>query len=188
MTPTASLPRRLLDGLYLWSGYAAGFCLLMIFVLMVVMSAGREFGLNIPSGDDFAAWAMVALAFLGLAHTLKSGEMIRVGFLIDRLPERARRWVELFCLSVGLVFVGYFARHAVALAHDSYKFNDMSQGVIAVPLWIPQMAMAAGLVILTIAMLDELFRVLTGRKPSYEKAPPKTAEEVIERVVQGGGI
>jgi len=177
-----------LDCIYLWSGYLAGAFLLVIFALMVVMSAGREVSFNVPAGDDFAAFSMAGLAFLGLAHTFKNGEMIRVGFLIERLGERTRRFVEIFCLGVGLIFIGYFARHAFSLAHDSWKLNDMSSGVIAIPLWIPQTGMFLGLLILAIAMLDELLIVLSGRKPTYEKEPPRTAEELIERVVQGGGV
>lgn len=180
--------RRALDALYLWAGYLAGVFLVIIFLLMVTMSAGREVGVNIPAGDDFAAFAMAALAFLGLAHTFKNGEMIRVGFLIERLGGRTRHYVELFCLTVGVVFIGYFARHAFSLMRDSYVLNDMSSGAVAIPLWIPQTGMFAGLLILFIAMLDEWIVVLSGRKPSYEKEAPKTTEELIERVAQGGGV
>ena len=70
-----------------------------IFVLMMVLSAGRPVGINIPAADDFVSWCMAAMAFLGLAHTFRPGEMIRVGLLIDKLPERTRHWFELGALS-----------------------------------------------------------------------------------------
>ena len=79
------MTRRLLDGLYLGAGYAAGTFLVVIFALMMLLSVGREINFNVPSGDDFTGWALVAMAFLGLAHTFKRGEMIRVGLLIERL-------------------------------------------------------------------------------------------------------
>ena len=82
--------RKALDTLFLWAGYAAGVLLVIIFTLMMAMAVGREFGLNIPSGDDFASWAMAGLSFLGLAHTFKRGEMIRVGLLLERLKGRTR--------------------------------------------------------------------------------------------------
>ena len=87
--------RRALDGLYLSTGHLAGVFLVLIFLLMMGLSVGRELGVNIPAGDDFASWCMAAMAFLGLAHTFKSGEMIRVGLLIDRFSGRTRgssRW------------------------------------------------------------------------------------------------
>lgn len=53
-------------------------------------------------------------------------------------------------------------------------------------LWIPQLGYAGGLIILFIALADELVRVLMGRRPTYEKERPATAEEVIERAIQTG--
>ena len=175
--------RKSLDRLYLWAGYAAGGFLIVIFALMLVMSAGRKVGFNVPAGDDFASWCMAAMSFLGLAHTFKYGEMIRVGLLIDRLPGRARHAVEIVALLLGLGFVGYFAWHAYNLLVYSWRFNDLAQGVVAMPLWIPQTAYVFGLALLAVAMLDELIHVLGGNKPRYEKEPPKSAEEVVERAI-----
>lgn len=178
--------RRALDGLYLSTGHLAGVFLVLIFLLMMGLSLGRELGVNIPAGDDFASWCMAAMAFLGLAHTFKSGDMIRVGLLIDRFRGRTRWFFEMFSLVVGLGFVGFFAWHAVRLTYDSWQFNDMAQGVVAVPLWIPQLGYAGGLVILFIAFVDEFVHVARGGEPGYEKPPPQTAEEVVERAVQSG--
>lgn len=178
--------RRVLDGLYLVSGWLAGLFLVAIFVLMMLLSVGRQVGFNIPAGDDFASWCMAAMAFLGLAHTFRSGEMIRVGLLIDRLEGRTRHVVELAALAIGCFFVGFFAWHAVRMTYDSWRFNDMAQGVLAVPLWIPQLGYAGGLTILLIAFVDELVHVLRGHLPRYEKPKPQTAEEVIEQAMSSG--
>jgi hypothetical protein len=59
----------------------------------------------------------------------------------------------------------------------------MAQGVVAVPLWIPQLGFSGGLVILSIALIDELVNVASGNRPSYERGSP---EEFVERVSQGG--
>ena len=178
--------RIVLDGLYRLCGYLAGFFLLVIFLLMVSLALGREVGFNIPAGDDFAAWSMAAMAFLGLAFTFKAGEIIRVGIVVDRLRGRARRAVEIFCLLLGAVTVAYFAWYAVTMTYDSYRFNDMAQGVLAIPLWIPQLGYSVGLVVLAIAFLDELAHVLSGHAPRYEKPPPATPEEVVERAAESG--
>src|SRR5207244_4855497 len=114
--------RVFLDRLYLFSGYLAGAFMLAIFVLMMLLSAGRPVGLNIPAADDFVSWCMAAMAFLGLAHTFRSGEMIRVGLLIDKLPERVRHWFELAALVVGTGFVGFFAFYAAKMAYESWNF------------------------------------------------------------------
>ncbi len=180
--------RRSLDALYLLAGYAAGLGLVTIFVLMMLLSVGREINFNVPSGDDFTGWALVAMAFLGTAHTFKKGEMIRVGLLVERLHGPARRAAELISLTIAASFLAYFTFQSGKLAHDSWRFFDMSTGVVSVPLWMPQMGMVVGLGILLIAVLDELVIVARGGRPTYEPEPPKTAEELIERIAQGGGV
>lgn len=178
--------RLFLDRLYLISGWLAGLFLIAIFVLMMLLSAGRPLGMNVRSGDDFIGWCMVAISFLGLAHTFRSAEMIRVGLLIDRIEGRPRFFFEIFSLCVGCFFVGYFAWHASWMTYFSWLIDEPSQGVIVVPIWIPQFGYAAGLVILFIAFVDELIHVLRGGAPHYEKPKPKTAEEAVEQAVQSG--
>lgn len=178
--------RRGLDGLYLAAGYLGGAFLVGIFVIMLSLSAGRPLGIDIPAGDDFTAWCMAATAFLALAHTFRSAELIRMGLLIDRIGGRTRSIIEICCTAIGTLAVGYFAWYAVDMTWTSWKFNDVSQGVIAVPLWIPQIGMSIGLVVLEIAFVDELLHLLFGGAPRYEKPAPTTKEEIIERVMESG--
>lgn len=176
--------RTFLDRLYLAAGIAAGGFMITIFVLMMLLSAGRPLGINIPAGDDMVSWSMAAMSFLGLAHTFRSGELIRVGLLIDRLQGRTRHAVEICALTLGTGFIGFFAWHAASMTYDSWRFNDMSQGILPVPLWIPQLGYSGGLVILSVAFVDELVHVLRGFAPRYEKPKPKSAEEALEQAIQ----
>jgi TRAP-type C4-dicarboxylate transport system permease small subunit len=178
--------RTTLDRLYLFAGYLAGFFMVMIFVLMMILSGGRPLGINLPAGDDLVSWCMAAMAFLGLAHTFRRGELIRVGLLIDRLSGRPRWFMEMLALTIGCAFIGFFAWHATWMTYDSWRFNDMAQGVLAIPLWIPQLGYSGGLVIFFIALADELIHVATGGEPRYEKPKPMTADEAVERAVESG--
>jgi TRAP-type C4-dicarboxylate transport system permease small subunit len=112
--------------------------------------------------------------------------MIRVGLLIDRFEGRTRHVFEVGSLLVGGFFVAFFAYYAVLLTFDSWRFHDMAQGVLPVPLWIPQLGYSGGLVILLIAFIDEFIHVIRGNIPRYEKPTPKTAEEVVEQAIQSG--
>jgi TRAP-type C4-dicarboxylate transport system permease small subunit len=177
-----------LDRLYLFSGYLAAVFLVLIFGIMMFMSVGRGFGVNIPAGDDFASWCMAAMAFLGLAHTFKRGEMIRVGLMLEKLHGRPKQIAEIVALGIAAAFVLYFTRHAIQMTYDSWRFNDQATGVLAVPLWIPQLGFSGGLVILSIALIDELVNVVRGNRPSYERGSlDESPEEFVERISQGGG-
>ena len=179
--------RAFLDRLYLYSGYAAGLFLVLIFGIMMYMSLGRQLGLNLPAGDDFASWCMAAMSFLGLAHTFRKGEIIRVGLVIEQLTGRKRWLLEVFALGVATAFTMYFAWYAVAMTYDSWRFHDMAQGVLAVPLWMPQLGYCGGLVILAVALVDEMVHVLRGNAPTYQKEPPSSPDELVERIASGGG-
>ncbi|NNK13145.1 MAG: hypothetical protein HKP52_02815 [Desulfofustis sp.] len=61
----------------------------------------------------------------------------------------------------------YFSWYTTILVRESYEFHDLSPGMIAVPLWIPQTAMLIGLIILSIALIDEFIGLVRGRTPGY---------------------
>src|SRR6266704_2860860 len=69
---------------------------------------------------------------------------------------RTRRALELVSLAVAAFLVGYFGWYACDMTIISYRLKDVSQGLVAVPLWIPQAGMALGLVTLFVATTDDL--------------------------------
>ena len=56
----------------------------------------------------------------------------------------------------------------ILLVYESIEFGDRSSGMVSVPLWLPQLPVALGLVILTLALTDELAGLLRGRPASWE--------------------
>jgi hypothetical protein len=52
----------------------------------------------------------------------------------------------------------------------SFLFHEVSAGVIRVPLVYPQAAMALGSLVLTIALVDELFTVAIRGRPTFRAA------------------
>lgn len=178
--------RRFLDALYWSCGALAGLMLIAICIVMMLMSVGREFGINLKGGDEITGWLCAALCFLGLAHTFKHGDLIRVTLVVDRFAGPRRRAIELVALSTGGAFLGLFAWFCVRMVYDSWRFAEFAQGVIAIPIWIPQAALALGVALLFVAFVDEFVRVLRGHKPCYMRDPPKTADEIIERAAESG--
>ncbi|HJQ56324.1 MAG TPA: TRAP transporter small permease [Vineibacter sp.] len=178
--------RKALDTLYWGCGAIAGLFMVAICGLMMALSLGRELGINVRGGDEITGWLMAASAFLGLAYTFKHGDLIRVTLLIERFTGSPRRWLELVALGIGGLFLGLFAWYCVRMVYDSWRFNEFAQGVIAIPIWIPQSGLTLGVVVLFVAFCDEFVRVLAGHTPCYQREPPKTADEIIERAAESG--
>jgi TRAP-type C4-dicarboxylate transport system permease small subunit len=155
--------RKALDLLYNAAGYMAAFFMVGILLMVLASVVGRLVGFNLRGSDAYAGYCMAAASFLALAHTLKRGEHIRVTLLLDRFGGRLRRPLEIWSHLAGAFFCGVLAWFSLRLVFQSHEFNDVSQGNDATPLWIPQIGMALGAVVLLVAMLDDLVRVLRGK-------------------------
>ena len=160
--------RRALDRLYAASGALAAVCLAGVCVIMLAQSVGREVGVFVRGADDIAGWLTAAAAFLALGHTFRHGELVRVGLWIESLTPRARRRAELAALSVTLLFVGAMVWAVAKFVYESWQFNEVAQGLIKIPIWIPQLAFVVGVLIFFIAVLDEWVTVLRGARPAYQ--------------------
>ena len=156
--------RRFLDFLYDAAAWAAALCMIGVLVMVLTSILGRQFHFHLPGTDAYAGYAMAAAGFLALAHTLKKGEHIRVTLIIGRLTGGTRRVLEMWSLSVAVLLSGLFAFYACRLVWQSHAFNDMSTSNDATPLWIPQLAMAVGTVLLCVALVDEWVLELRGRR------------------------
>jgi TRAP-type C4-dicarboxylate transport system permease small subunit len=164
MSRALRLARRLLDRAYALCGAIAALFLIVLLLVILAQMASRWLGLAFPGSTDYAGYCMAAASFFALAYTLEHGAHIRVSLLLSRLTGGARRAGELWCLAIGGGLAWYFAFYAVKAVRVSRLIHDISQGQDATPLWIPQLAMAIGTVVLAIAFTDHLLRVLLGRE------------------------
>lgn len=169
-----NLFRRFLDGLYSLGGFLSALCLIVMLSVICAQMGARWFSIPFPGSTSYAGYAMAGAAFFGLAYTLNNGAHIRVGLFLNALG-RHRGWGELWCLLIGAGLATYFTRYAIKATILSEKLNDVSQGQDATPLWIPQLAMCGGALLLTIALWDNFFRQLfTGTSNMV----PEDLEEV----------
>ena len=162
--------RRFLDRLYFFSGVLAAVALAVICALMLAQAFGRGVGLQIRGTDDIVAWLCAACAFLALAHTFRSGDLVRVGVFVDRLPRNARRAADITALVIATAFLAYVLWAVTRFVYDSWQFKEVAQGLIKVPIWIPQLSLVAGIALFFVALVDELVSVTRGRMPSYQAA------------------
>jgi TRAP-type C4-dicarboxylate transport system permease small subunit len=162
--------RRFLDRLYLASGVLAAACLASIAVLMLAQAMGRGAGILIRGADDIVAWLTAACAFLALGYTFRHGELVRVGLWLHKLEPRGRRIAELAALGVTALFGAYMLWAISRFVYESWTFKEVAQGLIPIPIWIPQMSLVLGAAIFFVAVIDELARVARGEKPEYQRA------------------
>lgn len=155
--------RRFLDTLYLIGGIIASVFLIAILLIIVAQMLARWTGTVFPGATNYAGYCMAAASFFAFAYALNHGAHIRVSIVLNAMG-RFRRWGETFCFAVGTAIATYFAWYAIKGTYVSWRWNEISQGLDKTPIWIPQISMSVGAVLLAIAFWDHLVRlVVTGQ-------------------------
>ncbi len=174
--------RRILDQLYSATLWASALCLVTIALLVGVQMAARLLDgalalLHLPrtdfvilSLDEICGYMLAGASFLALAGTLKAGAHIRVTLVLAALSEKARRYVEIWAFGFAAAACGYGTYQLTTFAWVSFRFHEVSTGVIRVPLAYPQAAMAFGAFMLTVALVDELVIVARSGRPTFRVA------------------
>lgn len=186
---------RLLDGIYLLSGVIAGFFMITILALIVTGMVARWTSVAVPGTTEFAGYAMAATSFFALCHALTRGAHIRVSIVLNA-NDFLKKWLDIFAVFGAAIIATYFARFAIKTNFLSEMLNDRTQGqdqipewlvslfsldfagaaagsstLIYTPVWIPQLSMSIGTVLLAIALWDTLYRmIILGRNPIVSEA------------------
>ena len=164
------MARRVLERTLDAAGALGAFCVFLIFVLMIINGVGRQLNLALSGVNDIVSWLCAAAAFFAMAHAFRHGDFVRVTLLLDNVPPRLRRIMDVTCLVIAAVSVSYLTWSATAFTYESWEFKEMATGLVVIPIWIPQSTFVIGCWLLLVAMLDELVTVLQGGKPSYQRA------------------
>ena len=169
--------RPLLDRFFNIAGYLAGFFMVGGLLAVLASILGRLHPVfELPGADAYAGYCMACSAFLALAPTLRRGEHIRVTLLLNRLPAAGQRGLDILCHLVAIGLSGALAWFSIRLVQQSREFHDISSGLDATPLWIPQLGMAIGTTLFALAFLGDLILLLRGeplRDPSSGDEPSR---------------
>ena len=133
--------RRVLDFIYDMAGYLAAASMVSILLLTLAQIVSRYLGMGVRGLSDYAGYAMAAASFLAFANALNRGAHVRIEMLLAVLG-RFRRLGEIVSLGVASVIATWFAYYSCDMVYWSWKFGDISTGLDATPLWIPQCTMA----------------------------------------------
>ncbi|RQW64957.1 TRAP transporter small permease [Vibrio viridaestus] len=166
--------RSLLDRIYRISGALSGIGIVLICVLILMRVVGRWMGIVVPSSDDFAGYLLAASSFLGLAYTFRQGGHIRVSLFTSRMSEKANILFERFILLLASVLCVFLTLKLIDMVLESKEFEEVTTGYVPVPLWIVQAPLALGMLIFTVAIIDQFIGSLF-----FSERIPESDEEKL---------
>lgn len=163
---------RSLDAIYKAAGALAGMFLVAICVIVVAQIVARQMEAIIPSADQFAGFCLAATSFLGLAYSFRSGSHIRVTLFTQALRGVAARFFVILALGAAAAISLLLAWETFKMVSQNAVRGEVTSGLVPVPLWIPQLGMAAGVTLFAVAIVEDLFNALLGRPVAFARGEP----------------
>lgn len=112
--------------------------------------------------EELARFCLVWGTFLGAAALLAQRKHIRIGLVVDRLPERLRRWSEAVSLAFVATVSAVIVWHGSTIAYDSFQRGRTAGSMLDLPMWWSEAAAPLGFLMLGVQALVELIRLWRG--------------------------
>ncbi len=150
-------------------GYLSGW-LVPIMMMLVVVDVFMRYVMHRPLmvSDEFSAYMLVALSFLGLAYTWRQGGHVRIEILVSRLSPPVYAWVRLIGLILTFIFMIELDRAAYKMIVYALQMNLRSSTWLMFPLFWPQVTVFIGFILLTLLLVIDIVhtgaRIGAGKK------------------------
>ena len=113
----------------------------------------------IPSltwAEEFCRFCWIWSVFLSHPYTIRMGNMLRVGVLLDMLPNAVRKTVNILVDIVTTACMGLLAYHSVAVVGGIQASGEASPAMLW-PMWIVYSVMLIGFVLAVLRGLQQMY-------------------------------
>jgi len=155
------------DRISLIAAYLAAACIVALTGLIlaeIFVALLARFIPSMPSGIgigwEYSAYLMGGAFLLGSGMTLRAGQQIRVELLLRAKDGRYARVMEILSALLGSAITVYLAVTLIQFTWRTYVSGEVSQDSFT-PLWIPQVALSVGAIVLALQMVVRTILSLT---------------------------
>lgn len=143
-----------------------GLTLLAMLILMLAEIIARSFlQSSTLIADEYSAYGLVIVGFLGLGRALSTGSHVRVGALLAALSKRTRirQALEIFSGLALFIFalIGFLELGAMML--ESWERGTTAPTIARTPIYIPQAIATVGFALLGSAAIRYTIRAFRGQ-------------------------
>lgn len=106
--------------------------------------------------EEIARLIQLWATYLAAAYALKTHRFIRVTVVVDRLGPKARYGADAFGLVVIIAFSVWAMWYGTQIVIDSIEIGRASSTMLALPSWVPELAIPVGFALLIPQALEQL--------------------------------
>lgn len=162
MTPIIKRTEWLSDWMARISAILLG---LMTLLILVEIFLWNVFTKTTLIADEYCAYGLAAIIFLGAGYCLKEKGHIRITLVLSFLPERLSRVITFAATVLTTVFMGYLWWYLFKMVRGAFRYESTSGTLTNTPLWIPQTIMligAAGFFIQLVGMSLKTYQAISS--------------------------
>jgi len=134
--------------------------ILALLTILILVEIGLWNTLKVTTlvADEYSAYGLAAIIFLGAGYTLKEKGHIRITLVLNLLPKRLAALVTALASSGTLFFIGYLTWQLYRMTASAHRYGSTSGTLTATPIWIPQAIVVIGAGFFALQMLAEALR------------------------------
>ena len=152
------------------SAYCARISAWLFFIIggIIVYEVAARYIFLAPTvwSEEMSRFLQIWATYLAAAYILQQRQLIAIDVVVQNLPHR----LQLICECLSLIVIGIFSLIALFFgletALESIRVGRATSTMIAVPLWMTEIAIPIGFGIMLLQVCAEFYRTITGKLPT----------------------
>lgn len=136
--------------------------LLLATTIGIGLDVGARYLFNSPIGwmSEFVQHSMLLILFLSIGWLTRERGHVAVEILLDNVPRRYRRPMEIFALLASATISAFVGAWAVIATWDNFERNVITEGIYPIPRYWLIGVIALGLVLTAIEFLRSAVKMM----------------------------
>ena len=159
--------------------------LALISCIMMAQIVARNLFNSMTWPEEFCRYCYIWTVFLSLGYTVKKGNMLKVGLVMDLLPTKVRRAIEILVNLIILAICVVFFRYAITYTGIIHKTGQISPAM-CIPMWMMYLCTVTGFGLASIRTAQQVVSNIRNFNVKAETTLEATLKEAIEEVETTG--
>ena len=156
--------------------------LALISSVMMAQIIARNFFNSMTWPEEFSRYCYIWTVFLSLGYTIKKGNALKVGIVMDLLPQGVRRSIEILVNLIMLVLFVIFFRYSIIYT-NIIKLAGQVSPAMRIPMWMMYLSTIIGFGMASVRMVQEIIyniRYFNAKPETTLEATLKEAKEEVQ--------
>lgn len=149
--------------------------------VMMAQIIARTFAASMSWPEEFSRYCYIWTVFLSLGFTIKKGNMLKVGIVMDLLPLKVRKSIEIIVNILMLVIFAVLFRYAIIYTGKIKTIGQISPAM-NIPMWMMYMATVVGFGLAVLRMIQQIIYNIKHFNEKAETTLEATLKEALEEV------